>query len=56
MLEEMTSKEDKNCPWKMYIPCLRPDESLTTQGLTSSVHSTLAPDREIMIPTEQSCS
>lgn len=56
MIEEGTSTEEKDCPWEMYNPCLHRHESFRGQGRISSVQSTLAPDREIMIPTEQSCS
>lgn len=56
MIEERTSSEEIDWTWEMYNPRPHRGESLRGQGLISSVQSTLAPDREIMIPTEQSFS
>ncbi len=54
MIEERTSSEEIDWAWEMYNPRLLSGVKFGAQGRISSVQSTLAPDREIMIPTEQS--
>jgi hypothetical protein len=56
MIEDWASTTETDWSWEMYNPRLLPCEGFVSQGWISSVQSTLAPDCEIMIPTEQSFS